>query len=74
MKRWRVTLPVAGSLSFVVEANTAREAIAKGLNGDVDIESDDTQLEWETYRVISEGNVCYASVNRASAEEEEEES
>lgn len=65
MAEWEVTLPVVGSLSLVVEAESEKEAIEKAF--EVGYDPKDQDLTWETVERVTRGDVLYAPVNSASA-------
>lgn len=68
MKDFYVQLPMAGIISFDVEAETEEEAIEKALCSDkLKIENID---EWDVFEHICEGNVCYAPLLDVIAYEE----
>lgn len=66
MKKYNVTIPIAGSYTVEVEAEDEEGAIDEALErqGDADLD-----IEWEAMQEICRGNVCYAPVWEASAEE-----
>lgn len=66
MKKYNVTIPIAGSYTVEVEAEDEEGAIDEALErqGDADLD-----IEWEAMHEICRGNVCYAPVWEASAEE-----
>jgi hypothetical protein len=79
MSRWRVTMPVAGSIIVEVEADSeeaAYEAAYEQADVQLDCQGDTEPGELEVLKNITRGNVCYAPVWHASAEpiEEDEES
>jgi hypothetical protein len=55
MKRYIVTIPIAGHITFEVEAGDeeAAKAVAWGM------EADEGEIEWETLESFSTGNVCH---------------
>lgn len=60
MKNYEVSLPIAGYVLVQVEAADRTEALNKALASKIkltDIE------EWETYRIIAEGNVFHGIQN-----------
>lgn len=65
MREFQVTVPIAGVAYITVEAETEEEAIdeALGTVGREHIE------DWQALRHITQGNVCYAPVWHASAED-----
>jgi hypothetical protein len=74
MGKFYVEVPFAGYVCGEVEADSAEEAIAKvieetsfTIEGDTDgaIEV----AEWHLMKNVVQGNVCYAPLSRASAEE-----
>ncbi len=75
MKKWLVTMPIAGSVSFEVETENgadesdAIDAAWKKFHTDG---VDDSTLEYDVLETIAEGNVCHAPVNEAYADEIEE--
>lgn len=61
-------------LTVVVEADSEKEAILKGMSVDwsMEIKSSDETIEIDeidTFKTICEGNVLYVPLNRAKAEE-----
>ena len=75
MSRWRVTMPVAGSIIVEVEADSEEAAYdAAYEQADVQLSCrDDTEAgELEVMKRLVSGNACYAPVVRASAEPIEE--
>jgi hypothetical protein len=65
MATYCVTLPVTGFCTIEVEAESADDAINKAMDN-----CKQEHLEsWETHKQITRGNVCYAEVNEAHAEE-----
>jgi len=72
MKKWSVTIPIAGSVTFEVEtADDASEAdaIEAACAKFEEDGADDDTLEWDLLEEICEGNVCHAPVHSAFAEE-----
>ncbi len=67
MARWLVTLPFTGTVSVEVEADSEEAAIEAALN-DEEVTTDDID-QWETCRIITEGNVTHAMQNEAEAME-----
>ncbi len=65
MKTYEVNLPVTGVAYVRVEAESEAEAIKRA----IDIcEMDDIE-SWNAINKVCRGNVCYAELNEASAEE-----
>lgn len=54
-KRWVVTVPVAGHLTFEIQASTEAAAIEKALHTSPDL----GELTYETLTSFHKGNVCY---------------
>lgn len=66
MKTYIVTLPVAGHITFEIEAESKEEAIEAAFQEDVE----KGELMWETMTEITRGNVCYfPSPTRPDAQE-----
>lgn len=65
MKKFLVTLPVVGSVSVEVEAEDKADALEKAWEADFPSVPD----EWDAVQRVTRGNVCYAPVNEAYAEE-----
>jgi len=61
---YEVTLPIAGYAITEVEADSEKEAIENAMQSGVDMGEIE---EWDTYRHIVQGNVCYAPHASASA-------
>lgn len=55
MNTYLVTIPIAGHLTFEVEAETPAQAITMSR----DMDSDDGELQWDTLTRFHQGNVCY---------------
>ena len=75
MKQYSVTLPVAGSITVYVEANSEDEAVDLAFEQQdwrvVTGEGTEAGEEWEAMRRIGSGNVCYAPCREYSVECEE---
>ena len=71
MKNFSVTLPIAGTITVEVEANSEEEAIREALMSDWPKDSDGCPIfdELEAYEHLTQGNVLYAPVNEPYAEE-----
>lgn len=65
MPKYSVELPISGRALLEVEAPNAEAAITEAM-GQCSIEHIE---EWDPKRKLVEGNVCYASITRASATE-----
>ena len=63
-KIYGVSIPVAGFAYVEVEADNEEEAGSKAL-GEVDMSKIE---EWDVYRILVEGNVLYAPLNRMDVE------
>lgn len=76
MKRYDVTIPVAGHIVLTVEAESEKDAIEKALETDV---TRDQIEEWTMLKQFHQGNVCYcpspweATAELAFGETEDEE-
>lgn len=69
MSTYRVTVPIAGHHTVMVEAETEEEAIEKAMDTDMS----DGDFEWEALEQFHQGNVCYCpSPWEAEAELEDE--
>ena len=66
MKRYNVSIPIAGTITFNVEAEDEKEAIEKAWDGSID----DGELEYELYEHLAEGNVRHFWNNDIEVEEE----
>lgn len=64
MATWAVAIPITGRACTEVEAETEAEAISKAID---EITIDDIE-EWNAHEKVVEGNVCYAMLNEAYAE------
>ena len=76
MPEYRVTLPIAGTVSCVVDAVNEEAALRKALNMNW-LEKIETTPEFElceidSYETIVEGNVCYIDVYEAEVEKEDD--
>ncbi len=68
MPRYFVTMPVAGSASAEVEAES-QEAALESLIDLFSSDPDAVEVTWEFYERLVEGNVCHAKPSRAYVEE-----
>lgn len=61
---WIVSIPIAGTCTYTVEADSKEEAIEKawGMNAD-----DDGEVEWEFYSRLTSGNVLHPWQNEIEA-------
>lgn len=66
MKRYNVSIPIAGTITFNVEAEDEKEAIEKAWDEPID----DGELEYELYEHLTEGNVRHFWNNDIEVEEE----
>ena len=69
MKEWCVEVPITGSILVYVEADDEKTAISSALdNVDFRVEAQGEMCEagevFEAHRIIAEGNVCHASLNK----------
>lgn len=55
MSEYEVKLPIAGHLTFYVEAESEKEAIEKAN----DMPSQEGELDWQQVGSFNQGNVCY---------------
>lgn len=76
MKKYRVTMPIAGAFIVTVEADSEEAAIdaAAEVEWDSDFSTKDPKLEFhchslEVYPDLGQGNVCYLEYSEAEAEE-----
>jgi hypothetical protein len=60
---YTVVIPIAGSLSIDVEADSEEEAKEVAWGKYDEAGEDAGELEWEAHECIAEGNVCHASTN-----------
>ncbi len=65
MREYLVSIPIAGSITYTVEADSEEEAIDQAWNTD----TCDGVLEWEALNHVVDGNVCYAPCNEVTVEE-----
>lgn len=66
MAKFIVSIPIAGSATFEVEASdakTAKEAAWEAVNGHCEPK---VEWEWEYLESVSSGNVCHAPLNEIS--------
>ena len=56
MKTYTVQIPIAGHLSYIVEAENEEEAIKQAFEKDY---SKGDDLTWEKLDMFNRGNVCY---------------
>jgi hypothetical protein len=56
MAEYLVTIPIAGHLEIMVEAESEEAAIEQAFESDYTI---DNLADWEAVRAFNEGNVCY---------------
>lgn len=64
---YNVCIPITGVVWVTVEADSEDEAIELAMDSP-DLTVDNIE-EWETHKRICDGNVLYAQVNEAYAEE-----
>jgi len=57
MKTYIVTIPIAGHVSFEIEAET--EEAAKEAAWSKDASGPEAELTWETLETFCQGNVCH---------------
>jgi hypothetical protein len=66
MTKYSVQLPVTGYIIKEVEAANEAAAIEAAL--ELPATADEIE-EWQTHKQVTQGNVCYAVLNDANAEE-----
>lgn len=66
MNTYRVSIPIAGSASFEVEAASAREAKKKVW--EVLEEGVEPEVEWEYFETICDGNVLHPLMNEVEVQ------
>lgn len=71
MKRYTVVLPVTGTFTVQVTAESKEEAIYRALNGDEWPENPELD-GWEVHREITRGNVFSGMQNDAEIIDEED--
>ena len=72
MKRYTVSVPIAGFISVDVEAENEEEAIKKALKSE-ELKLENCE-EWETFKQLCEGNILHAShYNKPDVYEQPEE-
>lgn len=69
MKKYGVTIPVAGYVYKEIEAESENDALEMAFDEGFE---DDEVNELEMYEKLMEGNICYIYNTRAYAEEIEE--
>jgi len=57
--KYLVSIPIAGSIHFEIEAESKTEAEEKAW----EMDPDDGEVEWEMHRVICAGNVLHVAQN-----------
>jgi hypothetical protein len=60
LRNYRVSIPIAGSVTVYVEATSEDEATEKAWEK---IGDDDAEVEWEAHEHIATGNALHASMN-----------
>ncbi len=72
-KEYLVTIPIAGAVNVVIEADSEAEAKEKALNVpftcDIESEAGLELVEIDVYEKITSGNVMYAPYNNIKVEE-----
>jgi hypothetical protein len=68
MKIWLVEMPIAGSVTIEIHAETKEEAIAAFWESDLE----DGEVTWEAMSQISQGNTCGAPLNSVRVSEIED--
>jgi hypothetical protein len=68
MKEMYVSIPIAGSVLFVVDAEDEASAIEAAWAEFEENGVDDSTLEYEVLERICEGNVCYAPLNNVEVD------
>jgi hypothetical protein len=68
MKEMYVSIPIAGSVLFVVDAEDEASAIKAAWAEFEENGIDDSTLEYEVLECICEGNVCYAPLNNVEVD------
>ena len=66
--RYRVSIPIAGSVTVYVEATNKKEAVDTAWER---IGDEDVDVEWEAHERICSGNVLHASMNDIEVDVEE---
>ena len=66
MSKYIVSIPIAGTITFNVEAENEEDAIEKAWDESID----DGELEYELYEHLTEGNVRHFWNNDIEVEEE----
>jgi hypothetical protein len=73
MREFAVTIPIAGRLVYIVNAESEKEAIAAAWDRFENATSGDMagadDIEWEAFESIAEGNCCRAPYNSVEAED-----
>jgi hypothetical protein len=60
MALYEVKIPIAGSITFEIEADSERDAITEAFNTD----ADKGEVEWDTFKQIVSGNILQAPLNK----------
>jgi hypothetical protein len=55
MNTYLVTIPIAGHITFEVNAESPKEAEDKAM----EMNADEGQHEWEMLQYFHQGNICY---------------
>lgn len=68
MTEYLVTLPIAGSITVAIEANSKEEALKKVQQQSFS-QKEAFEFQWDVFEHICEGNVCHAPLNNIVIEE-----
>ena len=60
MSKYNVSIPIAGSIAFQVEASSEKEAIEIAFQTDIE----EGDVEWEMYETLCQGNVLSPRQNK----------
>ena len=71
MRRYTIVIPIAGTVSMVIDANSEEEALKKAITEDL-TKDDMYTLEWERFEQIVQGNCLNAPQNEIEIVEVEE--
>ncbi len=69
MKRYTVTVPIAGAICVEVEANSKEEAIQVAIENAFEDAWTENVLELDVYRRITTGNVLHVPFNELECDE-----
>lgn len=69
MKTYYVAIPIAGSISIQVEAESPKAAKAAAWAKVEELGPEAGEVEWEFHEKIFSGNVCHVSLNEVQVDQ-----